>query len=600
MKAAHAMRFGATVLDAGGVRFALWAPGWRSVTVQRCDAGGRTLAEHALQRRDDGWHEGVWPEAEAGWLYRYRLDDGTAVPDPASRRNPQGVHGPSEVVDPADHEWHDEGWQGLPWHRTSVYELHVGSFTPEGSFEAAALRLPYLRSIGIRAIELMPLAAFSGQRGWGYDGVLPFAPHAPYGTPQQLKRFIDRAHRLGLMVLLDVVYNHFGADGNHLHRWCPEFFDPSQPTPWGAALRVDGEAGRTVRRFFVDNALYWVREYRFDGLRLDAVHAMPDGSPPHLVEEIASALREGPGRERHVHLVLENDANRARWLARDPGGRAAVATAQWNDDWHHAAHVLATGERHGYYRDHADAPLRDLARALAEGFVYQGQPSAHRGMQPRGEPSAALPPTAFVNFLQNHDQVGNRACGERLDALLPPARVEWLLACLLLAPQVPMLFMGEEFATRSPFLYFCDYHGDMAEAVREGRRREFAGFPGFGDAAARQQLPDPNAPSSFSASMLRWQELCEPDARRRLALVQQLLGLRRDHLEPQLVAPYRGATWSSSDEAFAVEWRFGMTGYWRMRGSMAETAPRGPLAPEEREVFRNAAGTLRVTTGRFR
>ena len=620
MKAAHAMRFGATVLPGAGVRFALWAPHCAAVAVQCCDAaapsgmhsgthsgihsGARAARPFALTRGDDGWHEGVWPEATPGMLYRFALDSRASVPDPASRSNPQGVHGPSEVVDARAHDWSDAHWCGMPWHHASVYELHVGSFTPQGTFDAAAARLPYLRALGVTAVELMPLAAFSGRRGWGYDGVLPFAPHAAYGTPAQLKRFVQAAHTHGLMVLLDVVYNHFGADGNYLPSYCP-VFDATRATPWGAALRLDGPAGRTLRRLFIDNALYWTTEYRFDGLRLDAVHALHDEAAPRLVEQIAAALREGPGRERHVHLVLENDANCARRLARDRAGRTLCASAQWNDDFHHAAHVLATGERHGYYLDYqgqrhdgaapdgkrcqarpaAAVPL--LAQALAEGFVYQGQPSMHCGGAARGEPSAHLPSSAFVAFLQNHDQIGNRACGERLDALAPPERIEVLLACLLLAPQVPLLFMGEEFAATSPFLYFCDFDGELAAAVREGRRREFAGFARWRDAAARAHIPDPNAADTFAASKLCWDELASGRARRRLALVQQLLSLRRDRLEPHLGAQRHGGSAQCDAHTLQVDWWLGAGVCWTMRASFGVPLPDVPLQAGAQEIYRS-------------
>jgi maltooligosyltrehalose trehalohydrolase len=586
LKAAHAMRFGAELLGDGGVRFALWAPRLAHVAVEQVGAEAQAIESRPMRRAGDGWHECVWPEAAAGMHYRFDIGQGRVVPDPASRCNPRGVHGPSEVVDARAYEWADHGWTGLPWHQATVYELHIGCFTAEGTFEAAATRLSYLRALGIRAVELMPLAAFPGRRGWGYDGVLPFAPHAAYGSPLQLKRFIDQAHALGMMVLLDVVYNHFGPDGNHLHAYCPDFYDAARSTPWGAALNFDGDHSATVRRFFVDNALYWVEEYRFDGLRLDAVHAMRDASPTHLVEEIAAALRQGPGQRRQVHLVLENDANAACLLARDRCGRPRVASAQWNDDWHHAAHVLATDEGESYYRDYADAPIARLAQALAEGFVYQGQPSAHRGGRRRGEPSAALPAQAFVAFLQNHDQVGNRAFGERLDALANPGRVEALLACLLLAPHVPMLFMGEEFAASSPFLYFCDFDGELAAAVRDGRRQEFRAFAAFDGSAARERIPDPNDEATFAASRLCWAQLDSQAARRRLALVQQLLALRREHLQPHLSAQHRGGRRHNDDFGFCVEWPLGEGLCWTLRARFGAVQPLGPVGPNEREIFR--------------
>ena len=588
MTAVHPMRFGAELREGGGVRFALWAPGLEQVAVQQLDARSRCLERRTMRRDDAGWHECVWLEAAAGMRYGFEVAPGRVVPDPASRCNPLGVHGPSEVIDARAHAWADGDWTGRPWHEAVVYELHVGCFTPDGTLEAATARLPYLRALGISAVELMPLAAYSGRRGWGYDGVLPFAIHPAYGGPVQLKRFVETAHRLGLMVLLDVVYNHFGPDGHYLGGYCPQFHDAARATPWGPALKFDGAGSGPVRRFFIDNALYWTREYRLDGLRLDAVHAIDDHSPVHLVEDIAAALRAGPGRERHVHLVLENDDNRARWLAREPDGRPRVASAQWNDDWHHAAHVLATGETQGYYRDYAAAPAALLGRALAEGFVYQGQPSAHRGGRRRGEPSAALPAQAFVTFLQNHDQVGNRACGERLDALAPGARVETLLACLLLAPQVPMLFMGEEFAASSPFLYFCDFDGALGAAVRDGRRREFAAFV---DAAQRESIPDPNAESSFAASRLNWSERDRHAGRRRLALVRQLLALRRQYLQPLLGSQHAGGRLQGEDSGFRVEWPLGDDRLWTMRARFGAAPRAWPCAAGEFEVYR-AAGEV--------
>jgi maltooligosyltrehalose trehalohydrolase len=451
--------------------------------------------------------------------------------------------------------------------------------------------------LGITAIELMPLAAFAGRRGWGYDGVLPFAVHAPYGTPDDLLAFTDAAHRLGLMVLLDVVYNHFGPDGNYLAAYCPEFVNPAHQTPWGSALNFDGPHSAPVRRFFVENALHWVQACGLDGLRLDAVHALADDSAQHIVGEIGAALREGPGRERHVHLVLENERNAARLLVQC--ARPSSGVAQWNDDWHHAAHVLATGETDGYYADYTDAaePAALLARSLAEGFVYQGQPSAFAQGEPRGEPSAHLPPGAFVNFLQNHDQIGNRALGERLDALAPLAKVEALLACLLLAPQVPMLFMGEEFAAATPFLYFCDYEGDLATAVTEGRRNEFARFAAFADPAARDRIPDPNAEATFQASTLRWDGRQSPAGRHRLGLVAELLAVRREHLQPLLPQLRQGGRWQADGRTIDVAWQADDGSVWHLHAHLGGDPADWPLGPGEKPVYRIGA---HVEAGRCR
>lgn len=578
----HRMRFGAQPLGppGSGTRFALWAPGCEHVRLEIVDAAGALRDTREMPRRDGGWFELACKDLSAGTRYRYRVRDDLAVPDPASRWNPQDVHGPSEVVDPRSFDWQHPGWTGRPWRSAVLYELHVGTWTPEGRYASAAARLPHLRDLGITAVELMPLADFPGTRNWGYDGVLAYAPDASYGTPDELRRFVDTAHGLGLMVLLDVVYNHFGPDGNYLGTYAPAFFNPQRHTPWGAAINVDAAHSETVRQFFVDNAMYWVTEFGFDGLRLDAVHAIEDHSDLHLVEQIAAALRDGPGRTRKVHLVLENDDNRARWLQRTGHGTPAIATAQWNDDLHHAAHVLATGEREGYYRDYlamaeAPSPLDAFGRALAEGYVYQGQASAHRGGARRGEPSADLPALAFVAFLQNHDQVGNRAFGERLDALADASRVEALLACLLLAPQVPMLFMGEEYAARTPFLYFCDAHGELADAIREGRRREFASFQAFADPARRAAIPDPNARATFEASRLNWQERESPRGRERLAHVRALLAVRHRELEPWLEGQRGPGRRRVVGDVLEVRWPFaaaagGIT--WTLRVRLEATA----------------------------
>jgi len=549
------MPFGAELCAAGATRFALWAPAAARVELERLGPAVHALSP--MQPRAGGWHEYVAQDAPAGTQYRFVLDSGLAVPDPASRRNPLDVHGPSEVIDPRAYVWQQAAWAGRPWEEAVIYELHVGAFTPQGSFAAASARLHELAAIGITAIELMPVADFPGGRNWGYDGVLLYAPDASYGTPDELKALVDRAHALGMMVLLDVVYNHFGPEGNYLHAYCPTFFNTKHETPWGAAINFDGEGNRTVRDFYVHNALYWIDEYRFDGLRLDAIHAIRDGSPVHIVTEIAHALRDGPGRDRQVHLVLENDANESHHLERGADLAPLAATAQWNDDLHHAAHVLATGERDGYYADYADAPVARLGRALADGFIYQGEPSPFRGGAPRGEPSAQLPLAAFVSFLQTHDQVGNRALGQRIHALSDERMEKAALACLLLSPHVPMLFMGEEFAASTPFLFFCDFGPDLARAVTEGRRREFAQFAGFSEESVRARIPDPGDPATFEASKLQWEEREKTPHRQRLALVRGLIALRHNHLLPRLRGTRGGAKLEILNGVLRVEWTLG-------------------------------------------
>ncbi|MEP6970398.1 MAG: malto-oligosyltrehalose trehalohydrolase [Betaproteobacteria bacterium] len=528
MGTTHTMPFGATLIADGGVAFRLWAPAAEQIVLEH--AAREQFTAHPMKREQDGWHRLELAQAGAGDSYRLRLPDGLVVPDPASRFNPNDVHGASQVIDPQAYGWCDTQWRGRAWHEAVVYELHIGTFTPEGTFAAARQRLPYLAEIGITAIELMPLADFPGKHGWGYDGVLLFAPEAAYGTPDELKALVDAAHALGLMVLLDVVYNHFGPEGNYLHAYCPQFFNPAHQTPWGAAINFDGAHAQTVRDFFIHNALYWVCEFHFDGLRMDAIHAIRDDSPRHIVRDICAALRNGPGRERQIHVVLENDLNQASLLAREPTGAPLCADAQWNDDIHHAGHVLLTGESDGYYCDYADAPLTRFAQALAGGFIYQGQASPFRDGALRGEPCTGLPLAAFVSFLQNHDQVGNRAMGERLVTLANPALVRAAQACILLSPHVPMLFMGEEFACSAPFLYFCDFGPELARQVSEGRRAEFGRFAAFASEAAQAAIPDPNDASSFLQSKLRWEELELPHHRQWRDDVRQWLAVRREHL----------------------------------------------------------------------
>ncbi len=532
MKRSHAMPFGAAPLAGGGVRFRLWAPAQRAVQLCLEGPGGDVILP--MQTGPGGWFELVSDSAHAGSRYRFLLDGGMRVPDPASRFQPEDVHGPSEVIDPRAWEWSDGGWHGRPWEESVIYELHVGAFTPLGTFAAVEGHLDYLKDLGITAVELMPVADFPGRRNWGYDGVLPFAPDSCYGRPESLKALVQAAHARGLMVLLDVVYNHFGPEGNYLHLYAPPFFTERHHTPWGAAVNFDGEGSRQVRDFFIHNALYWLEEYHFDGLRLDAVHAIVDDSVPDILEELADAVHTGPGAQRHVHLVLENDHNAAHYLRRESDGRPRWYSAQWNDDIHHAAHVLATGETGGYYRDYGDDPVRHLGRCLTEGFAYQGEPSSYRRGAPRGEPSRYLPPTAFVAFLQNHDQVGNRAFGERITRLTSPEALRALSAIMLLAPSPPLLFMGQEFGAVQPFPFFCNLGPDLATAVSEGRRNEFARFPEFSDPEVRARIPDAGAESTFAAAVLDWSSLHRPPHSDWVALHRELLALRRAQIVPRV------------------------------------------------------------------
>ena len=480
----------------------------------------------------DGWYERVvaW-KRELG--YRFRIDGGLEVPDPASRFNPDDTRGYCSVIDAKNFDWDDDGWRGRPWHEAVIYELHVGAFSPSGTFAGLAAKLDYLVDLGVTAVELMPIADFPGVRNWGYDGVLPFAPESSYGTPEELKALICAAHRKGLMVLLDVVYNHFGPEHNYLPHYAPQFFAQQHQTPWGAAINFDGPGSRTVRDFFIHNALFWLEEYHFDGLRLDAVHAIRDDSVPDFLNELAAAVHDGPGRRRLIHLVLENDHNAARYL----GGRnrPAAFTAQWNDDLHHALHVLLTGERHGYYGDYADDPLRQIGRCLSEGFAYQGEPSKFRHGRRRGEASGHLPPTAFVAFLQNHDQIGNRAGGERLITLCEAAALRAAATIVLLAPSPPLLFMGEEFGAVSPFPFFCDFSAPLQQAVRDGRRREFARVR---PSTRPTAMPDPGDPETFAAAKLDWDSVGFPPAAEWRDLYRDLLALRRREIVPRLAGTH--------------------------------------------------------------
>jgi malto-oligosyltrehalose trehalohydrolase len=542
MKRHHELPFGAEIVP-GGVRFRLWAP--KAATVElELDGANRS----AMMPEHEGWFGLTTSAAGAGDRYRYVVD-GQPVPDPAARYQPEDVHGRSEVIDPTGYDWRDHDWRGRAWEEISLYELHIGAFSASGDFDGVRCHLDHLTRLGVTAIELMPVADFPGRRNWGYDGVLLFAPDASYGRPDDLKRLIDTCHARGICVLLDVVYNHFGPEGNYLHLYAPDFFTERSRTPWGAAINF---ACPQVRRFYVENALYWLEEYHFDGLRFDAVHAIADDGPRHILTEIAETVRQRCNGKRRIHLVLENDNNEARRLG------AGLFNAQWNDDVHHALRVLTTGETNAYYGDYADAPAERLGRALAEGFAYQGEASRHRGAR-RGEPSAQLPATSFVAFVQNHDQVGNNAFGIRLTGLASPDAVRVAAAICLLSPQIPLLFMGEEWGADQPFTYFCDFEPDLAEKVRAGRRREFAAFPDFRDEAARARIPDPCAEATFARAVLDWQLVERSPHKEWLGWYEQMLALRAREIAPRLAGmPGNAGRWRvRGDRALRVEWWLG-------------------------------------------
>jgi len=500
------LQHGPTLGSAGKAMFRLWAPSANAIELKVDESAPVTMSARA-----GGWFEAE-AKAVAGSKYVFVLPDGLSVPDPASRAQADDVHGPSVLVDATTYVWRNTAWRNRPWHETVIYELHPGTM---GGFKGIESRLKDLVALGVTAIELMPVSDFPGQYNWGYDGVLPFAPDRAYGSPDDLRALIDAAHGEGLMVFLDVVYNHFGPDGAYLHAYAKSFFDEGVHTPWGAAIDFKRPE---VRAFFVQNALMWVNDYRMDGLRFDAVHAI---SPASFLPDLAAAIRAGA--DHPVHLVLEHEGNRSSLLQ---GPDAQLFDAQWADDWHHCVHVLLTNETEGYYESFQN-PAEQLARAVAEGFVFQGEVSPHH-KEKRGEPSGHLPPTAFVICLQNHDQIGNRAMGQRLTQLADPQALAAATTLLLLSPHIPLLFMGEEYASETPFLFFADHNDDLAKLVREGRRREFAHFAAFQDESRRAQIPDPNARSTFAASVP------QPGGKAEAAhkLHRDLLALRHTHVIP--------------------------------------------------------------------
>jgi len=569
-----AAAFGTTLIAPDRTRFRLWAPAQAAVSLEV-----EGMPPLPMGRLADGWFE-TEARCGTGARYLYRLQNGLAVPDPAARAQAVDVHGPSMVVDPNAYRWQMQNWRGRPWHEAVIYELHVGLL---GGFAGVARELARLSDLGITAIELMPIAAFPGSRNWGYDGVLPFAPAHSYGTPEELKALVDAAHARGLMIFLDVVYNHFGPDGNYLGVYAPEMFRSDIKTPWGPAIDFRRPQ---VRRFFTQNARYWLTEYRFDGLRLDAVHAI---SEPDWLDEMAEEVRNAVEPGRHVHLVLENDLNAAGHLARN-------FDAQWNDDGHHVLHVLLTGEHEGYYQDYADRPIERLARCLANGFIYQGEPSPHRNGKRRGSPSADLSPTAFVLFLQNHDQIGNRAFGERLTMLVDPSALEAAIALQLLCPQIPLIFMGEEEASRAPFLFFTDHNAELAHAVREGRRQEFASFSTFASTDRLACIPDPNSPDTFERSR------SQPDAalaQTREGLYQHLISLRHEEITPRLTNTRSLGARIVGPAAVLARWRMGDGSTLTLASNLADDVANIGLQPGAMLFANTRQGEQLAISGRL-
>ena len=530
---------GATVIPGGGVRFSVWAP--HAMRVRVCLTSGNSTSEHELTRRDDGTFEALISEANTGTEYGYLLGDSDAmIPDPMSRSQPRGVHGPSRVVDPAAFRWSDDDWRGVAMRDLVIYELHVGTFTRDGTFSAI---IPFLRGLrrelGVTAIEIMPVAQFSGTRNWGYDGVDLYAVQNSYGGPDGLKQFVNAAHAEDLAVILDVVYNHIGPEGNHLSCYGP-YFTEKYKTPWGPALNYDDADSDEVRRYIVDNARFWISEYHIDGLRLDAVHGIFDFSAKHLIQEIVEAVQGvAQGLQRRVVVIGESDLNDPK-LIRGIDSYGYGLDGQWSDDFHHAVHALLTGEQDGYYTDFG--AIGQLVASLREPFVYDGARSRYRRRR-HGATSAELPRERFVVAMQNHDQIGNRAKGDRLSTILGAEQLRLAAALLLLSPYVPLIFMGEEYGETNPFQYFVS-HDDpqLVEEVRGGRRREFESF-GWGD-----NVPDPQDEETQRRSVLALECAAEPEHAARFALYRDLLALREE--EPLLKPD--GATMSVGETSGCI------------------------------------------------
>lgn len=588
MQHSYEMPFGPTINDDGSIDFRLWAPTAKSVDliVYGSSTGSAIEEDRPMDAAKDGWYLVKSDKAKVGSRYHFRIDGDLKVPDPASRFQPEDVHGPSEVIDPKRFKWTATDWKGRPWSQAAIYEMHVGAFTPEGTYEALTEKLDYLVDLGITAIELMPLSDFPGNFNWGYDGVLPYAPDSSYGSPDELKRLIDEAHQRGLQVFLDVVYNHFGPEGNYLHVYAKKFFNQKYATPWGSAINYDGDGSQYVRDFVRHNVLYWLEEYRFDGLRFDAVDTIYDYSRRHILNEIAQAVNSGPGADRHIHIVLENGNNDSN-LITGGGGREDRFTAQWNDDIHHSLHVIATGETSGYYADFCDehsdsAAIEHLGRCLSEGFTYQGQHSTYFGEKSRGSKSKHLPPSAFICFIQNHDQIGNRAFGERISHLTDADCVQALSAIILLNPAPPMIFMGDEWAASTLFTWFAHFEGDLGESVRKGRLKEFSRFDDFKDPKNFEKILDPTSAETFKATKLNWDDLQDEVHAQWLEYHKQLLSLRKNAIVP-IVEEIEPAltSWTILEEGLLeVRWPLKQGGELKLLANLSDQGATSPLFSE--------------------
>lgn len=504
------------------VAFRVWAPAAHTLDVVLEDPGGAATLLLHLKPKEDGYFEGRLRGQFDQWLYRFRVNGGNEYPDPASRFQPHGVHGSSQILDLSRFPWSDADWHGPDPTSLVIYELHVGTFSPEGTFAGVTRRLPWLKELGVTAIELMPVGDFPGDRNWGYDGVAIFAPARCYGTPNDLQHLIDTAHRLGMAVLLDVVYNHLGPDGNYTGVFSPHYFSSAHQTPWGNGPNLDGDHSGPVREFFIDNALHWLREYHFDGLRFDAVHAIADDSRLHLLEELTERVRDTIP-DRRIVLIAEDHRNLAE-IVRAPESGGWGLDAVWADDFHHVMRRLLAGDHEGYFRDY-HGTIEEAVTILNRGWLYVGQFSVHDNML-RGTSPTGLPASSFVICLQNHDQVGNRAFGERLHHQIDLAAYRAASAVLLTAPQTPLLFMGQEWAASSPFLYFTDHHPELGRMVTEGRRKEFQRFSAFADPTSAKRIPNPQSEVTYFRSRLRWDEHDREPHRGILDLYRTLLAIR--------------------------------------------------------------------------
>jgi maltooligosyltrehalose trehalohydrolase len=551
-KTARRYPVGAEVVAGGGVDFRVWAPDHRRVEVvleeRQPAVEGEGASAIELRAEADGYFSGLVIDAGPGTLYRFRLDGEGPFPDPAARSQPDGPHGPSQVIDPAGFPWGDDDWRGATLRGQVIYEMHVGTFTPGGTWAAAARELPELAALGISLIELMPVADFAGRFGWGYDGVDLFAPTRLYGEPDDFRRFVDRAHQLGIGVILDVVYNHFGPDGCYLTQFTKSYFTDKYANEWGEPVNFDGDDAGPVREFILSNAAYWIEEYHLDGLRLDATQQIFDASSDNILAAIAGRVRES-ARGRATVIVAENEPQRTQ-LVRAPEDGGFGLDGLWNDDFHHSATVAATGRSEAYYTDYTGG-AQELVSAVKWGFLYQGQRYTWQRRR-RGTPTFGLGREVFVDFLQNHDQVANSGRGERLHKLTSPAKYRALTGLLLLGPGTPMLFQGQEFGASAPFYYFADHQGDLAKAVRKGRGKFLAQFRTLATPEMQTLLTDPSDPATFERSKL---DLTERDTHAaEYALHRDLIALRRGDpvLSQQGKAGYDGAT--LSPHAFLIRW----------------------------------------------